>query len=172
MLTCLRPEAAVNLQSDAGCSGVEGRLGSLMVPSRAGTGCWLQAKVINQPLPCDSMWFRFLREWGLGSEKKCFKGQFPQGPRRKLTGFLWRHVGSPRLPLPLHSTGRASTQVQPQEEEQAAQPVKAGIVGTLLRLISMHTSLQNHIPALWHRSTCNNCLGDLHKWKLLTTAFS
>ena len=178
MLTCLSQEAVMNLQSDAGCSGVEGWSDwvALWFPRVAGPGCRLQAEVINQPLPCDSMCFGFLREWGRGSERKCFKGQFSQGPRRKLTGFLGCHMGSPRLPLPLHSTGQAKGIPNPatlQEEEQAAQPVKAGMVqAPRLGLSSAHTSLWNRIPALWHTSTWNNCLCDLHKWKLLTTAFS
>ena len=85
----------------------------LWFPHVAGIACWPLAKVTSQPLPCDPVWFGLLREWGRGSERKCFKGQFSQGPGRTLAGFLWCGMGSPRLPLPLHWTGRARLPVQP-----------------------------------------------------------
>ena len=177
MLTCLSQEAVMNLQSDAGCSGVEGWSDwvALWFPHVAGPGCGLQAEVINQPLPWDSMCFGFLREWGRGSERKCFKGQFSQGPRRKLTGFLRCHMGSPRLPRPLHSTGQAKGIPKSSHASRGRAGCTAGEGrhgGDLPGTTSMHTSLWNRIPALWHTSTWNNCLCDLHKWKLLTTAFS
>jgi len=140
VLTCLSQEAVMNLQSDAGCSGVEGWSDwvALWFPHVAGPGCWLQAEVINQPLPWDSMCFGFLREWGRGSERKCFKGQFSQGPRRKLTGFLRCHMGSPRLPRPLHSTGQAKGIPKSSHASRGragCTAVKAGMVGTCLGLL-------------------------------------